>query len=305
MTIVVAGASLMSALAGVLAWAFSRINAPGYNGWRFIFILEGGITILSALGAFLVLDEYPDKSRFLTKKQRETAVALISRDREENHDEKLTFSLILKTLCDWQIWIFGVLYMLSVTITYGLSYFIPLILNGRMGFSGALSQLLSTPPYFYGFLLSIVISTLSDRCQLRSPFIVFLQLNIILGITLTRWGPNTASRYLGLFFCLSGALVTGPMSIVFAQNNAPTRVKRSVSSGLQLSLGAIGGIIGSTVFRSQDAPTYTPGVIVVLCSCVVNMGICSFLYWYLQRLNKLQKDTGLVLEGQVGFRYTP
>uniref|UniRef100_A0A0B7K9R7 Major facilitator superfamily (MFS) profile domain-containing protein n=1 Tax=Bionectria ochroleuca TaxID=29856 RepID=A0A0B7K9R7_BIOOC len=304
MTAISSGASLISALSGVLAWAFSRISTPNHSGWRYIFILEGAITVLAAFCAFFAIDEYPNKSRFLSEEQRDIAVRLIAQDREEREEEEFTFSLGLRILRDWKIWVFGILYMLNVATTYGLAYFIPLILNGKMGFSGAISQLLSTPPYFYGFILAVTVSSISDRYHIRSPFIIFLHLNVILGITLMRWGPNTASQYLGLFFCLGASVVSGPMIVVYGQNNAPTRAKRSVSSGVQLSLGAVGGIIGSTVFRSQDSPTYTPGTVVVLCSSATVISICCLLNLYFRRLNRLQRETNLVLEGQRGFLYT-
>lgn len=305
MTMVGSGASLISSLSGLLAWAFSRIDTPNYAGWRWIFILEGTITILAALLAFLVIDEYPNKSTFLSQEQREIAVQLINRDRDEHDEEKLTLRLVRENILDWKLWVFGLIYMLCVATTYGLAYFVPLILKDRMGYSGAISQLLTTPPYFFGFILAVTVSTVSDKIKMRSPFVIFLQLNIVLGIALTRWGPNNGSQYLGLFFCLCASIVNSPMIVVYAQNNAPTRVKRSISTAVQLSMGAIGGIIGSTVFRSQDAPTYTPGVIVVLCSSAVIIAVCGLLNVYFRRLNRLQKETGIALEGQQGFLYTP
>lgn len=305
MTIVSTGASLIASLSGVLAWLFSRINVPNYAGWRWIFILEGAITFVIAVVAFFVLDDYPEKSKFLTEEERGIALRLVAQDREEHNEEAFTVRLVLQTIREWKIWVFAVLYMLCVTTTYGLAYFMPLILNGQMGFSGSLSQLLSTPPYFYAFILATCLSWASDRYRVRSPVIVFLSLNVILGIVLTRWGPNTGSQYLGLFFTLSGSLVNGPMIIVFAQNNSPTRQKRSVSSGMQLTFGALGGIIGSTVFRSQDAPTYTPGVIVVICCAATIIGLTCLLAWHFRRLNRLHKETGRVLEGQQGFTFTP
>jgi sugar phosphate permease len=196
----------------------------------------------------------------------------------------------LQTLRDVKIWGFAVLYMLCVVTSYGMAYFMPLILNEKMGFSGALSQLLTTPPYFYAVILAISLSWISDRQQTRTPFIVFFAMNVIVGMALTRWGPNTGSQYLGLFLTLGGSLVNGPMIIVFGQNNAPTRAARSVSSGLQLTFGAVGGIIGSTVFRSQDAPTYTPGSIVVMCCAGTIIVVSSMLALHMRRLNRLAAD---------------
>lgn len=194
--------------------------------------------------------------------------------------------------------------MFTVSTTYGMAYFMPLILSGQMGYSGAMSQLLSTPPYFYSLILAGTLSWLSDRHRLRSPFILFFSINIMVGITLTRWGPNTGSQYLGLFFVLGGALAQGPMIIVWGQNNAPTRTKRSVSAGLLFTCGAIGGIIGSTVFRQEDAPTYTPGVIVVICLTAVLVLLGLVLTLHFKRQNRIHKETNRAIESQRSFVYT-
>lgn len=254
---------------------------------------------------FFVLDEYPQQSRFLNHRQHQIAIDLIASEREEREDEKLTVKLILKTLQDWHLWAFATMYMFCTVTTYSVAYFMPLILNRQMGFSGALSQVLTTPPYFWAFFLATGLSTWSDHLKLRSPFIIFFSLNVILGVTLTRWGPNTGSQYLGLFFTLGGAQGNVATTIGFGQNNAPTRAKRSVSSGLQLTLGAIGGIIGSTVFRSQDAPTYTPGVITVLCCTAAIMTLAGILALDFKRLNRAHVENNRIVEGQERFMYTP
>lgn len=288
-----------------MAYGFSRIKAGGYVGWRWIFILEGIITVVFTAGAFFIIDEYPSKSRFLTAEQRDITVKLIAQDRGEHEEEKMTLAATLDALKDWKLWVFSTMYMFCTVTTYSFAYFVPLILNAQMGFSGALSQILTTPPYFWAFILAMTLGHYSDRYKMRSPFLIFYSMNVILGLALTRWGPNTGAQYLGLFFTLGGAQGNAATVISFAQNNAPTRVKRGVSSGLQLTFGAIGGIIGSTVFRSQDAPSYTPGIIVVLCGAATIAVLASLMGLYLARQNKQHRESGKILEGQQDFEYTP
>lgn len=304
MAFVFCGASVISSLAGVLAYAFSRINAAGYAGWRWIFILEGIITIVIVIGCYFALDEYPQKSRFLNQEQRDIAVSLIAQDRAEHEEDKMTLKNTLSALNDWTLWALALMYLCCTTTTYSFAYFMPLILNAQMGFSGALSQVLTTPPYFWAFGVAMSMGWLSDKKRLRSPFILFFSANVLLGVTLTRWGPNTGSQYLGLFFTLAGAQGNVATTVSFGQNNAPTRIKRSVSSGLQLSFGAIGGIIGSTVFRSQDAPSYTPGVITVLCTCGLLSFLAMVLAFHFHRQNKAHREHGKILEGDRTWTFT-
>lgn len=298
------GAGLIQAFAGILAFALSAIDVPGYAGWRWIFIVEGLMTVVAVVGAFIVLDEYPQTSRFLTPRQREVAVNLIAKEREENEDETVTLKVMARALKDWKLWVPSAIYMLSTVTVYGASYFGPLILHAQMGFSGAQSQALFTPPSVFSFFLGIFMGWMSDKYRMRSPFLAFFSILTILGSTLLRWGPNTGSQYLGLFFTVSGAAGSCFIVVSWGQNNSPTRSKRGVLSGLTVTGGAIGGIIGSTVFRSQDAPSYTPGIITVLISGFLNLCLTGMFAAYLHRQNKHHRESGRISEGQENFEYT-
>ncbi|RVX66856.1 hypothetical protein B0A52_09586 [Exophiala mesophila] len=302
-TVVFCGANLAAAFAGILAWAFSRINTSNYRGWRWIFLLEGLITIVVVVGLYFIVDEYPRNSRLLNQEQRDVAVALISADRQEHSEEAMTVRAVLSHATDFKYWCFGLIYMVSASAIYSMAYFMPLILNAQMGYTGAMSQILTTPPTVWAFFVATGLTAVSDRFKRRAPFLIFFACNVIVGVSMTRWGPNTATQYAGTFLTMGG--LNGGLSIAlsFAQNNAPTRVKRSVASGIQLSLGACGGIIGSTIFRSQDAPTYTPGVIATIGMMGFQIVLTICLTLYMAHQNKLQRG-GKVLEGQQNFQYT-
>lgn len=252
---------------------------------------------------YFIIDEYPQNSRLLTPEQKEVALHLIGQDREENSEEKMTIRAVLSHATDFKYWVFGFIYMISASAIYSMAYFMPLILNAQMGFTGAVSQLLTTPPSVWAFFIATGLTAVSDRWKRRSPFLIFFACNVIMGVSMTRWGPNTATQYAGIFFTMGG--LNGGLSITlsFAQNNAPTRIKRSVCSGIQLSCGACGGIIGSTIFRSQDAPTYTPGVVATIGMMGAQIILVTGLTLYMARQNKLQRE-GKVLEGQPNFQYT-
>jgi hypothetical protein len=48
--------------------------------------------------------------------------------------------------------------------------------------------------------------------------------------------------------------------MVFQANNIRGQWKRAFCSASLIGLGGTGGIVGSLVFRSQDAPKYLPGI---------------------------------------------
>jgi hypothetical protein len=87
-------------------------------------------------------------------------------------------------------------------------------------------------------------------------------------------------------------------------NNVRGQWKRAISSAIFVGLGASGGMTGSLVFRSQDAPTYVPGII----TCIVATALSIFLvvllsirfYFFNRRVDR----GDLVIADLPGFKYT-
>lgn len=96
-----------------------------------------------------------------------------------------------------------------------------------------------------------------------------------------------------------------PSILAYQSNNIRTQTKRSVGSALQIGFGAIGGIMGSTVFRQQDAPRYIIGLWVTAGLQLFILTLLSIMTTYFYRMNK-KVESGEVreLEGQVGFKFT-
>lgn len=64
-------------------------------------------------------------------------------------------------------------------ITYGVAYFLPLILRERMGFSLAASQCLIAPPYFVASVYMYITAWVSDKYHIRGPIIAA---NTVVGV---------------------------------------------------------------------------------------------------------------------------
>jgi len=45
----------------------------GLNGWQWIFIIEGVITILLGIGTWLYIPDFPDKATFVNEEQRKVS----------------------------------------------------------------------------------------------------------------------------------------------------------------------------------------------------------------------------------------
>lgn len=63
-------ATLSGAFSGLLSVAIHNMDGVGgLAGWRWIFILEGLVTVVVALLSFWVIQDYPENAKFLSEKE--------------------------------------------------------------------------------------------------------------------------------------------------------------------------------------------------------------------------------------------
>lgn len=83
----------------------------GYAGWRWIFILEGLLTVVVALVAPFAIHDSPETASFLTEEERRFVIHSLriqnSADaREMVQDEaKFQTKYVIDAFLDWQIWL--------------------------------------------------------------------------------------------------------------------------------------------------------------------------------------------------------
>lgn len=123
-----------------------------------------------------------------------------------------------------------------------------------MGFNYVMSQVLMSPPYVFAVIMSLITSHFSDRYRIRWPFMVGQSLVCVVGGLIILYGKLSGVRYFGIYLMTWGVNANIPGTLAYASSSTAEVRKKGVTSGAIISFGAIGGIAGSTIFRSQDAP---------------------------------------------------
>jgi MFS family permease len=114
-------ATLAGAFGGLLAGAVGRMdNMRGLRGWRWIFILEGCLTCAAALAFFILLPDFPERSRWLTEEEREFVVARLRSDQGSSAVERpITVRDVVNVFRDWKVFVGGFMYFGLVVPAYG------------------------------------------------------------------------------------------------------------------------------------------------------------------------------------------
>lgn len=144
-----------------------------------------------------------------------------------------------------------------------------------------------------------------DRYRMRGPACVFNAIMAIVGLAIVGFHSNNNIRYFGVFLATAGANANVPVCMAYQANNIRGQWKRAFCSATLVGFGAFGGIVGSTVFRSEDRPGYVPGISVAIGSQVLICIIVAVLTFDIRRMNRKAERGEIVLEeGDENFRYT-
>ena len=174
-----------------------------------------------------------------------------------------------------------------------------------MGYTTAMSQILSFPPYVAAAPWMFATAWYADRYHKRGVVLIFNAGAAILGVAMMAFITSSpAARYAGVFFGVCGANSNVPTILSYMHNNIVGQMKRSVASAILIGGGAIGGICASNIFRQQDAPRYTPAMATVIGTQVVTILHVLKKFWLWSRQNSNADRGEIVIEGQPGFRRT-
>ena len=79
---------------------------PETGGWKWIYIIEGVITVGFAILARLIIVDFPDSKRnkFLTTEEIATVKDRLLVERGTAEGDKVTWKVIWDTATDWPLW---------------------------------------------------------------------------------------------------------------------------------------------------------------------------------------------------------
>lgn len=205
---------------------------------------------------------------------------------------------------DLKVYGFAILFFLLNLVSTSLSYFLPIILQGGMGFSEDQSILLSAPPYYYAVIPVVLSSVISDKLNLRGPVIVFNCLCLIIGFCMLGFTDQVTVRYIGTYLA-TGAYVSNWAALsAYQANNIAGQWKRAFTAATVTAFNGAGGIAGSFIVRQTEAPRYMTAVWVSIGSHIAMIAVIAAFSAFFFVANRRAQAGKTLLERTEGFRYT-
>jgi len=103
----------LTLISGDLGYGLFQVHALNLAGWRWIYIIEGAISVACALLAWLFLVYFPQRAKFLSDNERARVIQRTNDDRGDGDNDQLSVTKVFHHLRDWKVWGFGLIVIYS------------------------------------------------------------------------------------------------------------------------------------------------------------------------------------------------
>ncbi|CAA7259721.1 unnamed protein product [Cyclocybe aegerita] len=281
----------------------------GFTGWRWLFFVEGTVTILVAIWSMTILPDFPETSSgWLTPAEKSLAIRRMAEDvghREDIPEQSMKGSLgrwpgLYLAVTDLKVWWLAIA-LLFMCVSLSFHAYFP-TLSATMGYGTTVSLLLCAPPWLFATAAALALSRDSDMVGERSKHITFSLSIGIVGFVMAMSTMNTGVRYVSLF--LMAQTYAGFICfLAWASGSvSDTPAKRAVALALINCVSQLGNVIGSYVWPKSWGPTYnmsyTICVLMSSLSITLTMAFRVYLSWLNHNADKLEGE-----EGRIRYRY--
>jgi ACS family tartrate transporter-like MFS transporter len=233
---------LSTVVGGPLAGIILELDGwHGLTGWQWLFLLEGVPAVVLGFVVLGYLTDSPDKAEWLEPDERRWLLERVSAEQhaaQKRHGVGLGAALVHPT-----VWLLGLIIFACQCGSYGLTLWIPQIVQGLSGYSNFTVSMISALPYTAAAVGMILIGASSDRSGERFLHIAIPSAVAAVGFVASAYFTSPLPGMLALTVAAVGDLGTrGPFWALPTRFLAGSAAAAGI--GLINTFGSLGGFVG-------------------------------------------------------------
>ncbi|KAF7596105.1 hypothetical protein BBP40_003367 [Aspergillus hancockii] len=261
--IVMVPSNPLGAFSGLISFGVFQIKHH-LPGWKYLFLIEGGATIIIATFSFWWLPASGAQCHWFSKDESRVAQMRLLQDGSVSTGEKLSIRQALSALVDWRVLIWAISCFCYGIAQSSVSNFLPQMV-ALLGYSTVKTNLYTVAPYCVGTVVLWVICKSSDYFRERSfhlagsLMLTFMGYIILIAVDASE---HKGVAYFACFLLASGAFVPSSVFHSWHTNNVTEESQRAATVGFLVGAANCAGIPSSLAFKADTAPRYKPALIV-------------------------------------------
>jgi ACS family tartrate transporter-like MFS transporter len=258
----------------------------GLDGWQWLFLVEGLPAVALGLVTLRFLDDRPEDADWLSLEERRLLAEEVARERARK--ESAGGLRLRDALGSAQVWLLALVYFILLATGFGLTFFVPDLVQDRTGYSDFEVGVLAAIPYGIATAAMLIVARRADRARSRRPFVIvpaligaagagvtaYAQSPVLLTVAITLAAVGILSA-IPVFWALptaflSGTAAAGGIALIAAIGNlggfagpAFTGVMEDSTGGFETPLVVLGAllVVGAALVlgaREGDKPATEP-----------------------------------------------
>ncbi|KAI1801679.1 MFS general substrate transporter [Daldinia bambusicola] len=291
----------------------------GYEGWRWLFLIEGCVTFSVGLASFFLMPQSPAKTKswwnpkgYFTEREEKIIVNSVIRDDPQKggmyNRQGLSLKQIWESSKDYDMWPLYALGLLFGIPKYPVGQYLTLSFR-NLGFNVIQTNLLSIPNIICSSITMLVITAVSELVNNRS-FVSMAEDAWLLpcfAALIALPDPINPWVYFAIATVLLSFPYTHPIQVAWTSRNAGSVQNRTVSAAIYNMWVQVSGMIGANIYQPSDSPRYfkaNKGLLVIcIWMCIIQYPGAYFYYRWRNNC-KAKKWDAMTPEEQDHYRRT-
>ncbi|KAG2104403.1 allantoate permease [Suillus discolor] len=271
-------------------------GVAGAAGWRWLFMIEGLLTLLIGFFSFFRMPPSPTQTKtwfrpngWFTEREEIIMVNRVLRDDPTKGDmhnrEGLSIRRLWTAVCDYDLWPIYILGLLFGIPNGPPSTYLTLLLRD-IGFNTFDTNLLTIPSQVLGMVTMFLITLVSESVNERS-IVAMMEDLWTLPFLIALYAMSSSPNPWVFFVVVTGLLsypYTHPIQVGWCSRNAGAVASRTVNASLYNMFVQASGIISAQIYVTSDAPRYRRGnrTLIIICCinvCFVYPGTKAYYMW--------------------------
>ncbi|WP_310179829.1 MFS transporter [Duganella sp. 3397] len=257
MAVFLSGSAAASVLSGPITGGLLQVEGLGLHGWQWMFLIEGGFSMVLCVAVWFLLDSEPRDAKWLSNAERDAltdAIAAEQLEREAAHNAKGHHGSSLHLLRDPQIVLFCTIYFMIALTIYGATFWLPTIIKKMGHFSEFEVGLFNSVPWLISIVAMYIFAALAQRYKHQQGWTAAAFAVAGAGMFASASTGNPVYGFVAICFAAIGFKAASSLFWPIPQSYLDVRIAAAVIALIN-SVGNLGGFVAPAAFGMLEQRT--------------------------------------------------
>ncbi|OMP86683.1 putative transporter [Diplodia seriata] len=269
---------------GPIAYGLSGVKHTALPAWEILFLMLGLLTVITGVIALFVMPDNQTNAKFLSLREKKIAVDRIRSNHQGIGNRVWKWDQFWEALRDIRTWLYVLFSLLMNIPNGGITTFGSIVIKS-FGVDDRMALLLNMPTGVVDISAKLLFPWISDKLLDRSlPAFIAILIPMIGGIMMIVIPLTHKAALLVGYYFIGAAGSSWCLVMAMISTNTLGFTKKATVNGLQILAYAAGNWIGPQTFRSDDAPDYYYGKLMV----AIMYGLAAITLLVIRLVNVLE-----------------